>query len=163
MTVRLAVLERQAFVDRHFDNEAHRRLCIEWYEFTAAKYTTRGKVKWLLELLFRGKEVQLDHDPALVLRRISKRTGRYIPAANNPDYLVYRLKSDHLHKSTGRRPGAERTVTAKGSDAWLAKKFRKLEKPKGSKSKIPSRPFPRSKRPFRKRPSSSATRAGKDF
>lgn len=153
LRVRLAVLERQAFVDRQFENEGHRWLCIDWYRGCNEHRPIGKKVAWLIELLFRDKKVELDHDPALVLRKRNKRTGRYSPDANDPDYLVYRVVDEHLHKSTGRRPGAARTVTSKGSDLWLAKKFRKLEKPRESRSRIPSRPFPKTQRPLRRRPS----------
>jgi hypothetical protein len=79
----------------------------------------------------------------LILRYKNHKTGGYRPDANDPRYLVYRLKPEHRKKTTGRKPDAERTVTTKGSDVWLAKKFRKLEKPQKPKQKIPSRPFPK--------------------
>lgn len=89
----------------------------------------------------------LDHDPALILRpynqRIKDVAARYTPHAHDPDALIYREKADHQQKTTGRRPGAERTVTTKGSDANLAAKFRRLEgknKPR-RKSPIKSRGF----------------------
>lgn len=95
---------------------------------------------------------QLDHDPALILRKFSERTGRYTPDANDPDYLIYRSKEDHLKKTTGRNPGALKTITTKGSDIGLKTKFARLEKkaakgkrrgafPKGRK--LQSRPFNR--------------------
>jgi hypothetical protein len=91
-------------------------------------------------------ELQLDHDPALILRKLNRRTGKYTPDANDPDYLVYRPKDEHQQKTTGRKPGAERTVTTKGSDIWLKTKFKKLENPTKKRArKIPSRPFPSSK------------------
>src|SRR6266481_2892265 len=93
--------------------------------------------------------LQLDHEPALGLRKLNLETGEYRPRANDHRYLIYRPKDQHLEKTTGRKPGAERTVTSKGSDIWLMQKFRKLgrkprgrEWPKGPRSKIPSRPFP---------------------
>jgi hypothetical protein len=158
LKVRLAVLERQAFVDRMFENEEERQLAREWYELCCDEYTTRGKINWLLNILFFGMKAELDHDPALSLRK--RRNGRLVPAANNPRYLIYREKDHHLQKTVGRKPGAERTVTTKGSDAWLSKKFRKLASPKESKSKIPARPFAGRKRPLRTR-SSFATPAAK--
>jgi len=155
LAVKLAVLERQAFTDRPFKNEAERQLCRNWYQFCNKGKGMAARIELLLFLLFKGKPSQLDHDPALVLRKYNKRTGKFTPAANDPTFLIYRLTPLHLQKTTGRKPGAERTVTAKGSDTWLAKKFRKLEKPaKKQKRKIPSRPF-------RKGASSFAKRAGK--
>lgn len=86
---------------------------------------------------------ELHHDPALILRDFNPRTGRYSPPANDPNHLVYLEKVDHQQRTTGRKPGAERTVTTKGSDIWLKTKFARLEKPKRRrKQKIPSRPFP---------------------
>jgi len=89
------------------------------------------------------KGAQLDHDPALILRKFNERTGKYTPDANDPAYLIYREKADHLQKTVGRKAGAERTVTTKGSDIWLKSKFNRLEgrtKPR-RKSAIPSRGF----------------------
>ena len=108
----------------------------------------------LLGILFSGKSVQLDHDPALELRkkRIVKGRVIYSPAANDPDYLVYRLKEDHDQKTFGRKPGASKTVTTKGSDRWLMAKFDRLEgrtKPR-RKQKIRSAAFSKAKRPFRR-------------
>lgn len=158
-TIRLAVLERQAFVERSFQNEDEREFAREWYEMCCDKYTVRHRVRWLIQLLFPFKGAELDHDPALELRRFNKRTGKYSPDANNPRFLVYRSKAEHLQKTVGRVPGAACTVTTKGSDVWLAKKYRKLAKPKSSKSMV-SRRFPKRQRPIRSR-SSFATRAGR--
>jgi hypothetical protein len=104
----------------------------------------------LLTECMGGGQMQLDHDPALGLRE-RRGTGRYAvysPRANDPRYLVYRPKAQHLEKTTGRKADAERTVTTKGSDIWAMKKFRKLEGPKKRKMRIPSRPFPTIKRRF---------------
>ena len=147
LTTKLAVLERQAFQDRKFASQEDLELAVEWYELRCHRKSAKYKISWLLELLFRGQPVELDHDPALVLRRRNKRTGGYIPAHDDPKFLIYRSRADHLHKTTGRAPGAERTVTSKGSDTWLAKKFRKLESPSfAPKSRICSRPFRSAKR-----------------
>jgi len=97
------------------------------------------------------KGAQLDHDPALILRPYVD--GFYSPLANDPAYLVYREKAEHQQKTTGRKPGAERTITTKGSDIGLKAKFAKLEKrtkaSRRPKHKIPSRPFPKNTRGFR--------------
>ncbi len=102
---------------------------------------------WLLHNRFESP--QLDHDPALCLREFNERTGKYTPDANDPEYLVYREKADHLQKTTGRAIGAARTVSAKGSDMGLRKKFKRLESPRKRKAKIPSRKNPWPKRKFR--------------
>jgi len=141
--IRLAVLERQAFEDRTYPSEEERDLAREWYELRYHKFNKSEKIEYLLELLFHGMPVELDHDPALVFRRRNLKTGGYRPDANDPKYLRYVPKQHHRQKTFGRKPDAERTVTTKGSDIWLAKKFRRLEKPQKPKQKIPSRPFPK--------------------
>lgn len=104
------------------------------------------------------KGVELDHDPALILRKFNPRTGKYTPDANDPAYLIYRDPDQHQEKTTGRKPGAERTITTKGSDIGIKTKFARLErkarktiKPKGfgGTRKIASRPFSKQKRNFR--------------
>jgi hypothetical protein len=143
--------------------------------FDAAKpsYGTRLEVLigWIrFELgLEPGAPMALDHDPALILRKYNPRikdvASRYTPHAHDPNMLLYREKADHGHKTTGRRPGAARTVTTKGSDIGLKTKFARLERkkhidtsdiPETGKGwfkkahlKIPSRPFPNG-RGFRK-------------
>lgn len=122
----------------------------------AGKMTLRKRLSILLGHLPAG--AQLDHDPALILRPFSERTGKYTPDANDPAYLIYRDPADHLQKTTGRKPGAERTITTKGSDIGLKTKFAKLErkarqtiKPKefGGTRKLQGRGFPKQQRPFR--------------
>lgn len=157
LDVRLKVLERQA-------QELGTKIAIGWwihYCHSYKQWSDAKRLHWLLEAIFGGADVQLDHDPALSLRKRT-RSGGYRPDANDPKFLVYRTKPNHLHKTVGRAPGAERTVTSKGSDVWLAKKFKKLTAPqKRSKSKIASRPFQKTKRGMAGR-SSFATAARKD-
>lgn len=77
----------------------------------------------LLQLGLDPARAQLDHDPALELR---KRTddGGYIPPANDPRYLVYRSSEAHERKTNG--PGGEKRITTRGSDTGEAKKLRHL-------------------------------------
>lgn len=105
-------------------------------------YAPGVRLRLVLHTLFGNAPVQLDHDPALILRNHNRRTGKYTPDANDPDFLIYRLKDDHLQKTTGRKPGATRTVTTKGSDIGLKTKFAKLERPARRKQKIPGRKAP---------------------
>lgn len=147
LSVRVEVAERQL---RELMEEPHRRLDAStywmFYANSAPFMTLGGRLFYLLSYLFPGGEFQLDHDPALSLRRV--RFGGYIPDANDPKHLVYRAKDGHLQKTTGRRPGAERTVTSKGSDVWLKKKFDRLEgrTKRRPKQKIKSRGFQKGKR-----------------
>lgn len=103
------------------------------------------------------KGAELDHTPALILRKFNERTGKYTPDANDPLFLAYLSPEDHQQKTTGRKPGAERTVTTKGSDIGIKTKFARLErkaratiKPKGfgGTRKIASRGFSKQKRKF---------------
>lgn len=158
LAVRVQVAERQFFADKNIP---------EWANHLYNQMIERGKsltrrLKYLLTCLFNGRPVALDHDSALILRKYNPRVkdvaARYTPHAHDPDALIYREKADHQQKTTGRKPGAERTVTTIGSDAHLAAKFRRLEgknKPrrkapiksrgfaKGSKRKMQSRSFAR--------------------
>lgn len=117
-------------------------------------WSATGRLRTLLKDLFADDPVQLDHDPALILRpynpRIKKVAARYTPNANDPAALKYSRKADHQEKTTGRKPGALRTVTTKGSDIWVKTKFDRLEgrTKKRLKQKIRSRGFQKGKRTF---------------
>lgn len=101
----------------------------------------RKRLTWLVAKLFPGVIVQLDHDPALILRLFDRETGKYTPDANDPAWLVWREKAQHQEKTTGRRPGASRTITTKGSDIGLKTKFARLEGKPKRRLKIQSRGF----------------------
>lgn len=110
----------------------------------------------LLQLGFEPSEVQLDHDPALGLRKVDPVTGAYVPDANDPRYLIWRPRKEHAAKTTGRRGESRKGDQSSGDVPRIAKvkrlqseqeEFRRrlLEKapgePRKSKSRIPSRPF----------------------
>ena len=108
---------------------------------------------WLLDFLLGELAMHLttprhdlapDHDPALILRRYNPGVvdvgARYTPHANDPDHLIYRRKGNHDEKTFGRKEGAERTVTTKGSDIWLKSKFNRLE---GRTKKRPKKAWPK--------------------
>lgn len=94
---------------------------------------------------------QLDHDPALILRKYNPRiknvAARYTPHAHDPAFLIYREsakgKNDHGQKTTGRKADAEKTVTTKGSDIWLKSKFNRLE---GRTKKRPKTKWPKGRK-----------------
>ena len=67
----------------------------------------------------------------------------YIPPQNDPNFIDAMHDRCHLQRTVGRKADAEKTVTTKGSDAWLRKKFNRLEGKPRRKAKIPSRPFPK--------------------
>ena len=101
-------------------------------------------------IFIQGDNVEYDHRPAIILRKVNAKGTDYIPPQNDPDFIDALHKLCHLKRTVGRIPGAERTITTKGSDAHLAAKFRRLEGPPRHKAKIPSRPFPKSQRGFGK-------------
>ena len=99
-------------------------------------------------------DLRLDHNPALGLRDFDWHTQTYVPAANDPEYLIYRTKQDHHIKTNVRGDGAQRSDTA-----MMKRERRRLKKkrpgrrlrsanrwPKVSR-KIPSRPFQKRKAP----------------
>lgn len=100
--------------------------------------------------LYKCDKVEFDHRPPIIMRPINVNGDDYHPPQNNPDHIDALHTGCHLKRTIGRFPGAEKTITTKGSDAFLAAKFRKLEgknKPK-RKTAIPSRPFPKTSRKF---------------
>lgn len=98
--------------------------------------------------------LEWEHEPALGLR--AKRTMEdgsvvYSPGENDHRYINFKIASAHRQKTTGRKPGAAKTVTTKGSDIGLMKKFRKLENPRPKGPKMPNRGFSKGHRPLRSR------------
>lgn len=120
-------------------------------------------------------DIQIDHEPALVHRDYDVEAGDFVPPQHAVEHLFARRKMSHLEKTTGRKEGATRTVTTRGSDVGEASHIRNVrstqalhevkmavkrgdpaaiakllhvEKPKRAKQKIPSRPFPNKKRRF---------------
>jgi hypothetical protein len=148
LAVRVHVAERQ-FLDYHDG--------LEWivYEEVRERWSLAVRLKYLLRRIFEdGENVAphaLDHDPALILRiyndnpLITDIAARYIPYAHDHKFLIYREKSDHQQKTTGRKPGAERTITTKGSDVGLAAKFRRLEAKPSKKRAVRARKWPKRK------------------
>jgi hypothetical protein len=82
----------------------------------------------------------LDHEPPLMLRQ--RKGERYIPDANNPDYLIWRTKEAHRIKTFVRGDGAQLSDAGK-----RRKEIRKRKRATRPKRKWPSRPFP--SRPMR--------------
>jgi 5-methylcytosine-specific restriction endonuclease McrA len=104
-------------------------------------------------LFLMDDDIEFDHRPALEQREVNEDGTDYVPAQLDPNFIDGLHDPCHLHRTVGRVPGAEKTVTTKGSDAWRAAKFRKLEgknKPKFHRP-IRSRGFGKQSRPFSKR------------
>lgn len=86
---------------------------------------------------------EYDHRPAIILRPVNSAGTDYVPPQNDPSHIEALHADCHQKRTTGRKPGAERTVTTKGSDIGLKSKFNRLEgrlKPR-RKSPIKSRGF----------------------
>lgn len=87
--------------------------------------------------------LQLDHDPALVLREYFPKTGKWSPDANDPDFLIYRAQDgDHRVKTTIRGAhGARSDISemvyrrrvAKRAEERRTGKKKKFNWPKGRK------------------------------
>lgn len=150
LSVRVEVAERQLREQMEEPHPRGREAGTYWmfYANSMPYLALSKRLDYLLKYLFGDQPYQLDHDPALSLRRYSAGHDRYYPDANDPNYLLYRAKDRHLQKTTGRQPGAERTVTSKGSDVWLKKKFDRIEgkTKRRPKQKIPSRGFQKGRR-----------------
>jgi len=96
-----------------------------------------------------GDKVEFDHRPALIMRPVNAAGTDYDPPQNDPNFIEAVHKTPcHLKRTVGRQPGAEKTVTTKGSDVWLKKKFDRLEgrTKTGPKAKIANRGFPKKQR-----------------
>lgn len=75
----------------------------------------------------RDSKIEFDHRPAIIMRAVNVEGTDYHPPQNDPAHIEPLHKSCHLQRTVGRKADAERTVTVKGSDAWLKSKFARLE------------------------------------
>lgn len=89
---------------------AERQLGRSW-EIIGQSRTER--LRLMLALIFpNGEAFDLDHDPPLMLRQKLYHNGKHVtysPPANDPDFLIYRKKSDHKIKTLVRGDGAQRS------------------------------------------------------
>jgi hypothetical protein len=134
-----------------------------------------------VKLAVLARDYDVDHDPALTNRPYDTEAEDFIPPQNDPDYLFLKRHAEHDEKTFGRKAGAERTVTTRGSDIGERARSRDIQTteaihraaaaskrgdfkaaaeilataPKQSRLKPkkswPSRPFPKG-RGFEKRP-----------
>jgi hypothetical protein len=74
----------------------------------------------------RARNLEVDHSPALALRKYDTEAHDFIPPQGDLDYLVLLLKEDHQTKTTGRKPGAQRTVTTRDSDVGELKRTQRM-------------------------------------
>jgi hypothetical protein len=130
------------------------------------------------EVTIACRDLEFDHNPALMVRDYDLDAGDFMPPQNDPDYIDARIGADHDFKTFGRKPGAEKTVTTRGSDIGEAAHGRAVvdseklhaaamaskagnykevaailatvrSRAKKPKRKIPSRPFPKQQRKMR--------------
>lgn len=102
--------------------------------------------------------LDLDHNPALALREKVMRKGVHIgyrPDANDPEYLIYRERRDHVLKTQVRGEGAQfpdrvlikrERRRAKSKPAPIFLKSKNENKIKNRKSKWAKRPFPKGRK-----------------
>lgn len=95
--------------------------------------STQRRLKWLLAFMFPdAPKVDLDHRPPLSHRhynpRIKDVAARFTPNANDPDYMEWIPRDAHQERTTGRKVGAARTVTTRGSDVGELARARKIAK-----------------------------------
>lgn len=64
--------------------------------------------------------IQFDHDPALVTRDYDTEARDFIPPQHSIAHIYAKRDGQHLEKTTGRKEGAEKTVTTRGSDVGEA-------------------------------------------
>ena len=147
LSVRVAVAERQV--------QCRPDLRLYWDLYRSRltvplPWPLKDRLHSLLYQLSQGETIKLhlDHRPPLILRMFDLSTGKYHPDANDPRHLEYITIDEHQQRTTGRKIGAEKTVTTKGSDIHLKAKFARLESSPKPKQKIPSRPFPQRKSPW---------------
>jgi hypothetical protein len=67
-----------------------------------------AQLDFLLTCKFGEERYHLDHDPPLCLREIvDAERGIYVPAADDPEYLIYRTGEEHRIKTFVRGDGAQ--------------------------------------------------------
>lgn len=74
-----------------------------------------------------ARSIQYDHRPPLNARPFDTEAGDFIPPQNDPLFIDAILTDEHLYRTTGRKPGAERTVTTRGSDVGEAARIRDIQ------------------------------------
>lgn len=126
----------------------------------------KGIPNRVLEELLKRYEV--DHRPPLCDRPYDTEANDFIPPQWSVEHLFLIEKAEHRRRTFGRQPGAEKTVTTRGSDVGERARTRRLRRAQAAheramsekhqaaattrpKRKLPSRPFPKGHRPLRSR------------
>jgi len=122
---RVQVAERQ-----YFEKYGH---AADWGS-TGKPPSLKYKLTMLLRVLFDLRPAQLHHRPALLNRL--QINGKYHPDANDPNFLVYLLASDHDIETRVRGPHGDYSDLAK------ARKRKRIErKTKRPRRRLRSRGF----------------------
>lgn len=125
------------------------------------------------------RSLQYDHRPPLNARPFDTESGDFVPPQNDPSHIYAIEKTEHDRRTFGRPPGAERTITTRGSDIGEAGRIKDIQATEAvhrarmaskagnyrkageilagaprrafrRKRKIPSRPFDHGRRPLRR-------------
>lgn len=120
--VRVTVAARQAIAAGVYPREC---------EIGCWPYTRQ--LRELLYVLFGDERVHLDHDPPLMLRSVQRNKNgeiiKYLPDANDPEFLIYRTAEDHDIKTRVRGDGAQH------SDLGLRRKNKNIAANRNNKPK----------------------------
>jgi hypothetical protein len=71
--------------------------------------------------------LRFDHRPPLEARPYDTEAGDFIPPQNDPQHIEAITTEEHDFRTFGRKPGAEKTVTTRGSDAGEAARTRNIK------------------------------------
>lgn len=116
-------------------------------------FVERQKLHLAATLHCAVEDLRLDHDPALGARQ-RKGEGKntiYTPAANDPEFLIYREKHAHHIKTQVRGDGAQHPDRVLIKQERQRREGRRSKpKRKWARNKIQSRPFRRPKHETRK-------------
>lgn len=78
-----------------------------------------------VKLAVVARDFDVDHRPPLNARPYDTEAGDFIPPQHAPEFLEVVKHAEHDARTFGRKEGAERTVTTRGSDVGEAKRIRK--------------------------------------
>lgn len=74
-----------------------------------------------------ARRLRFDHRPPLEVRPYDTEVGDFIPPQNDPQYIDAITIEEHDFRTFGRKPGAEKTVTTRGSDTGEAARVRGIK------------------------------------
>ncbi|WP_316159705.1 hypothetical protein [Bradyrhizobium sp. SZCCHNRI3042] len=92
-----------------------------------AKGTIPHQKRHTFEPAVDAEHLRFDHRPPLEARPYDTEAGDFVPPQNDPAHLEAITDEDHDFRTFGRKPGAEATVTTRGSDAGEAARIRNIK------------------------------------